>query len=61
MSMNLCHAGRTQELFGRVVGSRAALRQPRAMASATRMLRSLYELEADDTELLCEKTSKVPV
>jgi len=44
-----------------VVGSRAALRQPRAMASATRMLRSLYELEADDTELLCEKTSKVPV
>ncbi len=53
--MCLCHAGRTQELFGWVVGSWATLRQPRAMPSATRMLRSLYELEADDAQLLCEE------
>ena len=57
LEVTACSAGHTEELFGWVVGSRTALRRPRAMPSATRMLRSLYELAADDAQSLPEDSS----
>ncbi len=47
-----CAAGKAKELHGWVVGSRGALPRPRLLPSATRVMRSLYELDADDAMLL---------
>ena len=56
MHVRHCTAGRTQELYGWVVGSRAAMHQPRPLPCATRVLRSLYELDADDAALFADES-----